>query len=816
VCPVDVSGNTARYSLAVRYDAAHAGVVTLRYGAASQQYSWAAGTLTSGDIHTFPSSFTVDGSANGYGATYGLKVGSPGSLTLKFAGGDRLHSSSVSAQVEYVRYTQGNVTKPLTSLTCSDDADTITVASLTPADATELTLHVKLRGPESASALSLDLYATVSSAEISPAWEAAGVTTARSASVLFFDGWSHYRIVGDQLFPLNGINSFGTGAWYSKVAYAINAALLWGWLLVQFEVSSSTVRCRWLGHHDTFVPTEANIEFWTSDIMSTVTAYPWTGNLPVLAFGHTLVVDSPVELYFRFTDLPSAAITSAASFTVTLNGSTTPLPLGSARLVGTSLMLPYTALAAVEHVFTLAALGQSMRFVVPASAVFTFPTVGTTTMVPPYVTLGQSVELTTTFASAFPSAATATTVVSFVTPQGTTATGPLATTVSGQSSAVVSHTVLFDSQHAGAITVTYGPASKVYSWAALSSPLTEGSIYTFPSGFTLDGTANAYGSGFHLKATTPGALQLTFVGGDRLHSTSAAAQVSYVTYTQGSTVSPVLETSLVCTLPASMSVSAVTPADTTALTLTVKLKGPDGAPMSGIIYETVPSAQIAPAQTMLLLLDAGDTSSYPISGRTALNGSLVTWNDLSGMANHGTFTYGDLNFGVTYSSANGGSLAFAGGSYISLPQFQTRTNQPISMFAFVNPSNATGDRGIWNNRRSDNRNCLIELNGGMWRVRLGDLDKERIALPTLNQWQHVGFTYDGTTGSFYVNGTSVSTWLGLTGNILGPHLQNNIGDSSVGARPWNGKISHVTYYTRSLTSAEISLNFALLRGRYGI
>jgi hypothetical protein len=44
-----------------------------------------------------------------------------------------------------------------------------------------------------------------------------------------------------------------------------------------------------------------------------------------------------------------------------------------------------------------------------------------------------------------------------------------------------------------------------------------------------------------------------------------------------------------------MSIASLTPADTTALTLTVKLKGPDGALMSGVMTATVPSAQIMSA-----------------------------------------------------------------------------------------------------------------------------------------------------------------------------------------------------------------------------
>jgi hypothetical protein len=491
-----VSGSSVSFSVLVARDVAHSATVTLSYGGTSRGgYSWGSGALTASSIHTFPSSFAVDGSANGFGSPYSLKVGAAGSLTLTFAGGDMLHSDDVGRQISYVGYTQGTSTNEVAIESCSASLGTVTLAAISPADTTTLTLLVRLKGPDGAP--SAEMSADVS---VSPAWEALAVTTAS-------------------------------------------------------------------------VPAP-----------------------------HILVVGSPVVLDFDFTALPTAAITSAASLTgtVTLNGSTTavPLPLGSASLVGTRLTVPYTALAACEHVFTLVALGQSKQFVVPADAVFTFPTVGTTTMSPPYVTLGQSAQLTTTFESAFPTAARATTVI---TPQGKTPTVELATTVSGLS-AVVSHTVAFDLLHVGAITVTYGTTSKVYSWGV--SPLTEGSIYTFPSGFTIDGSANGYGATYDLKVGSPGALTLTFAGGDGLHSSSVSAQIGYVRYTQGDVTKPL--TTLTCSDEAdTITVASLTPVDATELTLHVKLRGPESASALSLdLVATVGPTAISPAWEALSVTTA--------------------------------------------------------------------------------------------------------------------------------------------------------------------------------------------------------------------
>jgi hypothetical protein len=171
-----VSGSSVTYSVSVAYDVVHTGgTVTLSYGAAQRVYSWAAGTLTAAHIYTFPSAFTYSGTANGYGAGIHLKEGTAGSLTLTFTGGDLLHSSVVSTQVEYAKFAQSGVDTTIASasLTCSDPLETVTISSIAPASTEDLTLKVKLRGPDGA--LSSEITALVPSAQIM-----AAVQTVRS------------------------------------------------------------------------------------------------------------------------------------------------------------------------------------------------------------------------------------------------------------------------------------------------------------------------------------------------------------------------------------------------------------------------------------------------------------------------------------------------------------------------------------------------------------------------------------------------------------------------------------------------------------
>jgi hypothetical protein len=131
----------------VTYDVNHSGSVRLSYGTTSNTYTWGSDTLTSSNIYTFPSSFTFDGTSNGYYGGAHLKAATSGTLVLTFSGGDMLFSSVIASQVSYVKYTQGQNQTTVTGAVCSDPLDTVTFI-VTPAVKEDLTLQVKLIGPD--------------------------------------------------------------------------------------------------------------------------------------------------------------------------------------------------------------------------------------------------------------------------------------------------------------------------------------------------------------------------------------------------------------------------------------------------------------------------------------------------------------------------------------------------------------------------------------------------------------------------------------------------------------------------------------------
>ena len=151
--PATISGTSVTYAVKIDYDVVHTGSVTLTYGPIQRSYVWSTGTLTNAHIYTFPNSFTYNGTSNGFGTNIHLKESTSGSLTLTFTGGDMIHSNVISTQVAYVKFVQNsNETTIISSLlTCSDPLETITITSLTPSSTSDLTLKVKLLGPDNVS-----------------------------------------------------------------------------------------------------------------------------------------------------------------------------------------------------------------------------------------------------------------------------------------------------------------------------------------------------------------------------------------------------------------------------------------------------------------------------------------------------------------------------------------------------------------------------------------------------------------------------------------------------------------------------------------
>jgi hypothetical protein len=220
---------------------------------------------------------------------------------------------------------------------------------------------------------------------------------------------------------------------------------------------------------------------------------------------------------------------------------------------------------------------------------------------------------------------------------------------------------------------------------------------------------------------------------------------------------------------------------------------------------------------LVLALDAGNTKSYP-SGST-------TWYDKSGNANNGTLTNGP-----TFSSANGGSIVFDGTNdlIIKNPPFTGLPSSQLSVFIWVKfnsltsvyyelvsqgrtPSNYEGEWVLGtNNLSSSVRLSFFDYNSGY-----GFNTVNGNTILVTNQWYYLGFIKNGTSGTFYVQGSQDGTSTGInktytdTGYVIGGGYR----DSSYYL---SGNIATTQIYNRALSAAEVLQNFNALRGRYGI
>ena len=230
---------------------------------------------------------------------------------------------------------------------------------------------------------------------------------------------------------------------------------------------------------------------------------------------------------------------------------------------------------------------------------------------------------------------------------------------------------------------------------------------------------------------------------------------------------------------------------------------------------------------LVLCLDAGNTKSYPGSG--------TTWTDLSGNGNNGT-----LVNTPTYSSSNGGNLAFDGvGDY-----------GYIDYSASLAPTSAISGGGwiYYSDWNTSSGNIFSKLQSSGYAlqhsafipqfpsfvpqvyflVRLGGAFQSSAFSKSLmnSGWNHIFATFDGRYIRMYLNGNAVGTPYdhGSVASIQYA-VNNNLAigrdaaagsSNSVEGNLTNATISNLQIYNRALTASEIQQNFNALRGRFGI
>lgn len=212
---------------------------------------------------------------------------------------------------------------------------------------------------------------------------------------------------------------------------------------------------------------------------------------------------------------------------------------------------------------------------------------------------------------------------------------------------------------------------------------------------------------------------------------------------------------------------------------------------------------------LILYLDAANTKSYPGTG--------TTWTDLSGNNRHGTLTGGP-----TYSSSNGGHIAFDGvddRAPIANPSGFS-TVRTVAVFVSQNAPGG-GDYAIYGIDANGQDNWLgIESNVirflGTQSTDVNNFNLYGTTTLLNDAWYQIACTINGATATIYLNGAQQATTTRAF-TIGSWDTSATIGRrGSIASRYFPGKIACVQAYSRVLTASEINDNFNAHRGRFGI
>jgi len=231
---------------------------------------------------------------------------------------------------------------------------------------------------------------------------------------------------------------------------------------------------------------------------------------------------------------------------------------------------------------------------------------------------------------------------------------------------------------------------------------------------------------------------------------------------------------------------------------------------------------------LILNLDAAKRDSYPGSG--------IVWNDLSGNNRNGTLTSSP-----TYSSANGGSIAFNNTSSYCAFSGDTFNISPgtageISLEIWVYP---TGPYTSYTSEGLTNlggffgqgffagttgwgigMNTASGINNFAFQVRNINTISQLTAPFTNNNWYHVVGTFTRNENTrLYVNGSLISSASNTNiGNLTITPSANTAAIGRGGGVPFyaGGNIASARIYNRPLSSTEITQNYNALKGRFSL
>ena len=187
---------------------------------------------------------------------------------------------------------------------------------------------------------------------------------------------------------------------------------------------------------------------------------------------------------------------------------------------------------------------------------------------------------------------------------------------------------------------------------------------------------------------------------------------------------------------------------------------------------------------------------------------------------------GTLTNGPTYSSANGGSIAFDGSNDYTQLTSQNLKSVDFSVEVWFYATKAVSSDQIlytsYNLPGGAQAQTLIFNIGGNTINASNGLGPGAFGTTTIstNTWYHVVATYTASTSTLrtYLNGNfEASGVAAITSGSSSNFIGGSPGDNNIGSLWFGGSIPIVrAYRTKALSATEVSQNFSALRSRFGI
>lgn len=217
---------------------------------------------------------------------------------------------------------------------------------------------------------------------------------------------------------------------------------------------------------------------------------------------------------------------------------------------------------------------------------------------------------------------------------------------------------------------------------------------------------------------------------------------------------------------------------------------------------------------LVFAVDAANKKSYLGSGNT--------WFDLSGNNNNGT-----LINGPTFDSGNGGSISFDGGDdYVDFG-----TNSIIKpsgsmtlSYWFKGATSIDAASGVGTMGFSGSRGYLLGPNSGSTVFFYVPGSSTSLTFTTYNviinnqNWYNISGVYSPSNYiKIYLNGVEVSSnTTSIPASLYVNNISLKVGQRGDGFSFFDGNISQVSLYNKSLSADEIYQNYNALKSRFGL